>query len=117
MPKQIISFGYKHGVPRPSIGERYVMIDVRQHGFNRNPFHDRTLRYLRGTDPRVQEDVKKTPGFDVRYAELRDAIKNLPADTDVYLGCTGGHHRSVTLTILLSRDLSISCDHRDINKR
>jgi len=116
MPKEIISFGYRHGTPRPPIGERFVMIDVRSCGFKRNPFHDRTLRYLRGTDVRVQEDVKKTPGFDVIYAKLRNALSPLPEDTVVYLGCTGGHHRSVTLAILLSKDLSVPCDHRDINK-
>lgn len=116
MPKEIISFGYRHGVPRPNIGERFAIIDVRACGFDRNPFHNRELRNLRGTDVRVQEDVKKTPQFLSKYTALRDSLRPLSDDTTVYLGCTGGRHRSVTLSILLSRDLGIICDHRDINK-
>lgn len=113
MPKEIISFGYKHGVPTDPDG---FILDVRQCGFTRNPFHDKTLRYLRGTDVRVQEDVQKTPGFWGHYFKLKEALQILPEDVTVWLGCTGGRHRSVTLAIMLAKDLQIPCDHRDIHK-
>jgi RNase adapter protein RapZ len=109
---KIVSFGFRHGdVP---VWPAYV-IDVRELGFRRNPFHDRKLRYMRGTDEAVQEDVKKTPDFQEKYEHLLQLVR-LAGDV-VYLGCTGGHHRSVTLTELLGKDLGIPVEHRDIDKR
>jgi len=35
----------------------------------------------------------------------------------VYLGCTGGHHRSVYLADRLAKELGVSVEHRDYDKR
>lgn len=113
MPKQIVSFGFRHGTPTDPNG---IVIDVREMGFKRNPFHDKALRNLRGTDIRVQEDVKKTPDFDNLYDHLKVVARNMPEDSTLWLGCTGGRHRSVTLAILLAKDFNCAVDHRDINK-
>ncbi len=112
MPKLIVSFGFKYGPPSEADGR---IFDVRR-WFNRNPYRLRKLRYLRGTDPAVQEDIKQTPGFAESYEKLFEAVKNSPEET-VFLGCTGGHHRSVFLAEQISKALGISVLHRDIDKR
>lgn len=110
MPARIISFGFRHGKPPDGF-----VIDVRSLGFRRNPFHDRRLRYLRGTDRAVQEDVQKTPEFWEKYEELTTLVAQQGGV--VCLGCTGGHHRSVTLAELLGHKLGVPVEHRDIDKR
>lgn len=107
----LISFGYNKGVPEmayPAYDPRALIIDVRPL-FGRNPFHNKKLRYLRGTDLAVQQDIMKTPHFAVNYAALKDRVMTHPGP--VYLGCTGGHHRSVYLAQRLSEELQIPVSH------
>ena len=108
MAELIISFGFRFGKPREPGA---LVIDVRECGFGRNPYHDPALRGLRGDDPRVALDVEQTPGFDVTYAALKARVAAYPGD--VYLGCTGGHHRSVYLADRLGRELGVPVAHRD----
>ena len=110
--KKIISFGYKHEwppVPEPGV----VIVDVRQEF--RNPFHNKRLRYKRGVDIDVQDDIRKTPNFDAKVQFVKDQITQ-PGTDVAYIGCHGGHHRSVFLAELLAKDLGVAVEHRDIQK-
>jgi UPF0042 nucleotide-binding protein len=97
-----ISFGYKYGVPM----DADMMIDVR---FLPNPFWVVKLRPYSGNDKQVYDYVMDKP-------ETQEFIKRLLAFTDyafeqyvkegknhftVAIGCTGGQHRSVTITNFL----------------
>jgi UPF0042 nucleotide-binding protein len=111
MLKRIVSFGFRHQEPDAAPGD--VIVDVRQ--LFRNPYHDRKLRYLRGTDAAVQADVMKTPDFRAKYAHLREQVLS-PGVEVAYIGCTGGRHRSVFLAEKLGRELGVPVEHRDIHK-
>ena len=111
--KKIVSFGFKNGAPLDSTG---AVIDVRKI-MTRNPFHDKTLRKLRGTDLAVQADLQKTPNWSDIVMQLIESVKNcsLAGYDVIYLGCTGGHHRSVYAAILMGNFFNVPVEHRDIN--
>lgn len=119
MPQKLISFGYRHDKPDGKDledGTLFTCIDVRQ-WFKKNPYHNKKLRNLRGTDKAVQEDILKTPGFDLSLMRLREQISKPEYEkATIYLGCTGGHHRSVFLTEKLATEFGIPFEHRDFNK-
>lgn len=113
------SFSYKRGVPRGID----MMFDCR---FLNNPYWVEPLRALDGTDGRVQEFVKNDPRFDTFYKNILDlCLFLLPAYKEegkthfsIGFGCTGGKHRSVTLTETLANDLAhhgwqVSIRHRE----
>jgi UPF0042 nucleotide-binding protein len=109
--KYIVSFGFRHGTPQH---DGAVIVDVRPL-LNKNPYHNKQLRHLRGTDPEVQRDIEKTPGFEQSYEILK---KQVDAATGVvYLGCTGGRHRSVYMAERIGKELNLSVMHRDKDKR
>ena len=122
MGMQIVSFGYKHGVPR----EADLMIDVR---FLPNPFFVPELREKRGTDPEVQEYVLKhdaTRAFVDRFTELVEFLlpyyeKEGKSYLTIAVGCTGGHHRSVAIAEELrnrigSDSVRVRLRHRDLER-
>jgi RNase adapter protein RapZ len=111
MATAIVSFGFRHGKEIPC-QTGVLVIDVRK-AFDRNPYRDKSLRYKRGTDLDVQKDILKTPNFNKSYAQLKEKVEDF--DGVVYLGCTGGHHRSVYLALRLSEELKIPVLHRDID--
>lgn len=94
-----ISFGYKHGVPR----DADLLLDVR---FLPNPFYIESLRKLTGNDQAVYDYVmqqKETQEFvDKTIAYYDYLLKKYEEEGKmqiiVGIGCTGGQHRSVTLT-------------------
>jgi UPF0042 nucleotide-binding protein len=98
MQVTIMSFGYKHGLPP----DADLVFDCR---FLPNPHWVEELRPLRGTDEAVQRyvlDSDLAPGFTTRVEDLLGYL--LPAYVaegksvlTVAFGCTGGHHRSVTM--------------------
>lgn len=118
----VMSFGFKYGVP---LDADFVM-DMR---FLPNPFWDPALRGLTGQDPAVAEFVLRQEGA---VAFLERAVAMLSPVVDGYLregrryatvavGCTGGKHRSVTMTEQLSARLgSDRVDafvvHRDLGR-
>lgn len=112
MLKKIISFGYRHEWP-PEHGPGVVVVDVRK--MFRNPYHNKRLRYGRGTDAAVQADIQKTPDFQAKIAFVKSQI-TVPGVEMAYIGCTGGHHRSVFIVELLGKELGVPVEHRDIAK-
>jgi UPF0042 nucleotide-binding protein len=111
--KMVVSFGFRHG-DNPNSADATV-IDVRTL-FPKNPYHNKALRYLRGTDPEVQEEIRNTPGFDVAYQKLTKKVAESPHEI-IWLGCTGGHHRSVYAAELISQQFGYAVLHRDIDKK
>lgn len=94
-----VSFGYKHGVPR----DADLLLDVR---FLPNPFYIEELRQKTGNDkevydyvmekPETQEFVEKTKAYyDYLLKKYEEEGK---MQMIIGIGCTGGQHRSVTLT-------------------
>ncbi len=117
MLTKLISFGSRHGAPDGEElpeGTTYQSVDIRPL-FGRNPYRNKTLRKLRGTDPEVQADILLTPGFDLSLSKLRTIISRSEAEV-VYIGCTGGHHRSVYLVERLGKEMGLQIFHRDIDK-
>ena len=117
-----MSFGFKYGIPL----EADMIIDVR---CLPNPFYIPELKPLTGNDRAVRDYVLKSPdtrGF-LQYAlKLLDFSvplyrKEGKSELVVAVGCTGGKHRSVTVTRHFDehfRKLGYRCaiSHRDINK-
>ena len=94
-----VSFGYKHGVPK----DADLLLDVR---FLPNPFYIEELRQLTGNDQAVYDYVmekEETKIFVEKTTEFLDyLLKEYEKEGKMHLvigiGCTGGQHRSVTLT-------------------
>ncbi|QAT49287.1 RNase adapter RapZ [Caproiciproducens sp. NJN-50] len=118
-----ISFGFKYGVP----AEADLVFDVR---CLPNPYYVEELKNLTGLDEPVRSYVMKwdqTKGFVRRFLDLIDYMIPLycgegKSQLVIAVGCTGGHHRSVTLTELLynhllQQNLRTSVNHRDIQKQ
>lgn len=115
-----VSFGYKHGVPK----DADLLLDVR---FLPNPFYIDELRNLTGNDkavydyvmeqPATQEFIEKT----IEYYDylLKQYDEEGKMQMIVGIGCTGGQHRSVTLTNYFadyySKYYQVFKWHRDAN--
>ena len=94
----VMSFGYKHGVPP----DADLVIDCR---FLPNPHWVEDLRPLTGLDPEVRDYVRSfemTGKFLDQLFPFLDLL--LPAYVEegksvltIAFGCTGGHHRSVSI--------------------
>ncbi|REJ78455.1 MAG: RNase adapter RapZ [Acidobacteria bacterium] len=119
---QIISFGHKHGVPR----DVDLLFDVRHLP---NPYFEKRLRPLAGTDPKVikflvaQDEVRETIR---RFDELLEYLlplyrKEGKSYLTIGIGCTGGRHRSVMAAEQMGEFLrglgyETSVQHRDVMK-
>ena len=106
MPTIIASFGFRHGKPRLELGA--ICLDVRKI-LPKNPYHNRALRQLRGDDLAVIAELEATPGMEQAYHALRESLRKHPGA--IYLGCTGGHHRSVYIANRLANDLECDVIH------
>lgn len=118
---QVISFGYKHGLPL----EADLVIDVR---FLPNPYFIENLKNLDGTTSPVKSWVLKWPAvreFLSDYSAL--LLKLLPSYIQegkryltIAVGCTGGKHRSVVIAQevadrLRQNNYYLNVFHRDIH--
>jgi UPF0042 nucleotide-binding protein len=120
---QVISFGYKYGLPL----ESDFVLDVR---FIENPFYEPTLRPLSGLTEPVRSFVlgqENAQRFLTLASELfADVIPACEAEgrsrLTVAVGCTGGYHRSITVAEELAadwrrRDLGhVDVWHRDLER-
>lgn len=118
----LMSFGFKRGLPL----EADYVFDVR---FLPNPYYNEDFRLKTGNDFEVMEYVmsfKESQEFFekiqnlVQYAVDR-CIENERKQVVIAIGCTGGHHRSVTFINKLYDDLNkkyenVTKKHRDIDK-
>lgn len=99
----VVSFAYRHGLPR----EADLVFDVR---FLHNPHYVETLRPETGQHPAVQAHIRADPAFGPFVAGLEGLLLPLlprfQTEGKSYLtiafGCTGGKHRSVFLAELVS---------------
>ncbi len=117
-----VSFGFKYGIP----SDADLVFDVR---FLPNPFYVDALKPLTGNDREVYEYVmssEKAMEFRNKMKDMLDfLIPNYMAEGKTQLviaiGCTGGKHRSVTLTNALyaeyeNTEYGCKKEHRDIEK-
>jgi RNase adapter protein RapZ len=112
----IKSFGFRHGlvlnghIVHPTtvgVGDSLI-IDVRK-VLPKNPYHNKKLRQLRGDDEAVIAELEQTPGIEQAYHELLQVVRQYIGP--VYIGCTGGHHRSVYIANRLAKDLGLPVEH------
>lgn len=120
MQVNVISFGFKHGLPR----EADLVFDVR---FLPNPFYITELRSKTGLDEEVRDYVFKD-GQAREFLTHLDSLLEflLPCYVEegktalvIAIGCTGGHHRSVTIArevtgFIARRGFVVSENHRDL---
>ncbi len=118
----IMSFGFKYGIPM----EADLIFDVR---CLPNPFYVPELKQLTGLDEAVVDYVMKYDVSKQFMQKLEDFLdftiplykKEGKSQVVIGIGCTGGKHRSVTVTRLLNTHL-VECNqksathHRDIWK-
>lgn len=122
MTVQILSFGYRYGLP----AHADLVMDVR---FLKNPYFDEELRPLSGESEKIRSFVlnnDQTCLFLHKYFDLLDVlIPQYENEGKAYLtiavGCTGGRHRSVVIADTLCKHITTSgreaeLAHRDIEK-
>ena len=103
----VVSFGFKHGI----LADADLVFDVR---FLPNPYYVEELRAKTGDDKEVRDYVMNSKISEEFYVKLLDMIHFLvPQYIEegkqhlvIGVGCTGGRHRSVTITNLIAEDLS-----------
>lgn len=118
----VMSFGFKHGIPR----DADIVMDVR---FLRNPHWVDALRPLTGLDAPVAKYVEEDGGYSGFIDDFKNMIgKLLPRYTSegksyltLAIGCTGGHHRSVHVARTLgdwlaTQNVAATVEHRDIER-
>ncbi len=94
-----VSFGYKHGVPM----DADLLFDVR---FLPNPYYIEELKELTGDDAPVYNYVMECKETSVLIEKMTTFLDYLLPQYEkegknhltIGIGCTGGQHRSVTLT-------------------
>ncbi|MGD8365514.1 MAG: RNase adapter RapZ [Desulfobacterales bacterium] len=120
---QVLSFGFKHGIP----GDADLVIDVR---FLVNPYFVPELKDLDGETEAVKRFVLKNDDarlFLSKYFDLVDYLiplyeKEGKAYLTIAIGCTGGRHRSVAIARRLYEHVQtagreVVITHRDIDQR
>lgn len=119
----VTSFGFKYGIPT----DADLVFDVR---FLPNPFYVDELKHQTGLDAPVRDYVNSFPQTGEFMDKLEDLvtflipnyIKEGKNQLVIAIGCTGGHHRSVTLASGLydrlkdKGDYGIKLYHRDVDK-
>ena len=118
----VTSFGYKHGLPL----ESDLVFDTR---LLPNPFYVDRLRNRTGKTPSVRKFVLGSPGTKAFLGHLFRLVDfALPrfaregkTTVAIAIGCTGGKHRSVALSVALAERLEkagqpVRLWHRDVEK-
>jgi UPF0042 nucleotide-binding protein len=120
---QLISFGYKYGVPL----ESDLVFDVR---FIANPYYVPELRLRSGLTEEVRDYVLRQPTTR-RFLDLMQEFLDfsIPAYIEegktrltIAIGCTGGYHRSIVIAELLAEWLReqdtgpVAVFHRELDR-
>ncbi len=103
----VMSFGYKYGIPL----EADLVFDVR---FLPNPFYVPELKHKTGMDSEVYNYVFSFPQTKTLVEKLEGLLSFLlplyaeegKSTLVIAVGCTGGHHRSVSVARCLTAYLS-----------
>ncbi len=119
---QVVSFGFKNGVPL----DANLVMDVR---FIANPYFIARLKPLDGENPAVRDYVlgqRDTRLFLDHYCALLDHLiplyeKEGKAYLNIAVGCTGGRHRSVAIARSIYERVSksrrrVALRHRDVRR-
>ena len=122
MHVRVMSFGFKYGLPL----DADLVFDVR---FLPNPFYIPELKEHTGLEVCIRDYVMESDDSREFLNKLADMIKFLipryikegKAQLVIGIGCTGGHHRSVTIAEELYRAVAaeyknVMISHRDIKK-
>ena len=120
MDLHVRSFGYKYGIPE----EADLVLDVR---FLPNPFYVPELKEHTGLEPAVRDYVLSFPVTGAFLEKFMDLLCFLIPNYEeegkpslmLWVGCTGGKHRSVALAeriaeLLQERGYRADCAHRDL---
>lgn len=119
----VLSFGFKNGLP----ADADLVFDVR---FLPNPYYIEGLRFHTGLDKDVQDYVMAGGTGDEFLKRTLDLLDFLLPHYEeegknqlvIAIGCTGGHHRSVTVAERIFAGLTekgryeIRLEHRDVWK-
>ena len=119
----ILSFGFKYGLPT----DADLVADMR---FLPNPFWVEELRAFSGEDKQVSDFVLAQEGateFLKNYVStlkpvLQGFIRENKRYVTIAIGCTGGKHRSVAMSLALAAeletmdDVAVTIRHRDLGK-
>lgn len=117
---EVLSFGFKHGVPR----DADIVLDAR---FLPNPFYLPSMRAHTGLDADVREFVMNSDDAREFMARLMDMVGFLlpryvaegKNRLVIAVGCTGGQHRSVAIAealgeFIAGRGYHTTVEHRDM---
>ena len=121
----LMSFGYRFGLPE----QADLVFDTR--GLP-NPFYVPALKEKTGLDPAVRDYVFSTPEGEAYLNAILEVLRlrmvlqehwNSPLrhPLTVAVGCTGGRHRSVSMTLRLAealreRGVQVQVVHRDLDR-
>jgi UPF0042 nucleotide-binding protein len=119
----IVSFSYKHGLPR----EADLVFDMR---FLNNPHWQTEYRHLTGLDRDIQNYIERDPAMNDFFESLTSMLSTLlPLFKNngkryftIAFGCTGGQHRSVYAATKISgwlrtQNHPVHIHHREIKQR
>ncbi len=117
-----MSFGFKYGI----LSEADLVFDVR---CLKNPYYIDELKHKTGMDKEVRDYVMSEEESVILYRKIEDLLdysiplyeKEGKSQLTIGIGCTGGHHRSVTFTLMIYNHLTQKgyrtiISHRDILK-
>jgi UPF0042 nucleotide-binding protein len=118
----VMAFGFKYGMPL----DADLVFDVRCFP---NPFYIEELKQKTGNDKEVQDYVMSFPTAVKFLEKLEDMMKFMiplymeegKVSLTIAIGCTGGKHRSVTMTNKLAECLKdseyeVNVTYRDMGK-
>lgn len=118
----VMAFGYKYGMPM----DADLVFDVRCFP---NPFYIDELKYKTGNDKEVQDYVMGFPEAQTFFEKLSDMMGFMiplyeeegKVAITIAIGCTGGKHRSVTMTnklgdYLKDNGFKVNVTYRDMGK-
>jgi len=122
MTVTLMSFGFRHGVPR----EADLVMDVR---FLKNPHWDEGLKPLSGLDAAVGEYIRQDQDYEEFVHKFKGLLETLLPRyaregknyLTVAVGCTGGRHRSVFVVQelaawLKAQKMQVFIENRDLTE-